>query len=151
MSQFSFEPFPGGDAVTKYVTRYRRSDLPALEASPPLDLFPLQPVPAGFTPQLAWEHPWPLRDHAGVYLVYSVSFVLLYIGTAQCLGARLSQHFIGNGEKECIIREKWSQQPRFVINVAVPRDMPFEALALEGFLIGELQPPDNVKGKWPKR
>ena len=147
MSQFSFESSPGGDAVTKYMTRYRHSDVPPFEVAAPLDLFPSQTVPAGFTPQLTWEHPWPFGDRAGVYFVYSASFDLLYVGTAQYLGARLSQHFIRNGEKECVIREKWSQQPRFVINIAVPTDMAFEAAALEGFLIGELQPPDNVKGK----
>ncbi|MGO9246549.1 MAG: GIY-YIG nuclease family protein [Verrucomicrobiia bacterium] len=153
MSQFSFKPFPGDDAVTvtkavtRYETRYRRSDVPPLEFAGPLDLFPSQAVPAGVTPESTWKQPWPFIDRAGVYLVYSVSLKLLYVGTAQHLGARLSQHFIGNGEEECIIREKWNQQPRFVFNIAVPRDMPFEASGLEAFLIGELQPLENVKGK----
>jgi hypothetical protein len=41
----------------------------------------------------------------------------------------------------------WSQPPRFFYAVAVPEQMPFEAPALEEFLIGRLQPPDNSVGR----
>src|SRR5688572_20785944 len=112
MSQFSFESSPGGKALAKYVSRYRRSDLPPFGVAAPLDLFPSQPVPAGYTPPLTWEHPWPFGDRAGVYFIYSALFDLLYVGKAQYLGARLSQHF-GSG-KVCVIRERWTQPPRFV-------------------------------------
>jgi len=136
INQFSFESSPSGVAVTKYVTLYRRSGLPEFEVSKPLDLFPSTP-PTG---------PWPYPVRAGVYLIYSASFDLLYVGKAQYLGERLSQHF-GSGEI-CVIRGKWTHQPpRYVINIAVPTDMPFEAPALEAFLIGELQPSDNSYGK----
>ena len=46
-----------------------------------------------------------------------------------------------------MILENWSSRPRYVINVAVPADMAFEAAALETFLIYELQPSDNTHGK----
>lgn len=147
MSKFSFEPFPGGESITEYVTRYRRPDVPPFETAPPLDLFPSQPGPVGFAPKLTWKDPWPLHDRAGVYLVYSASFKLLYVGTSQYLASRLSAHFPGTADKECVIWEKWTEPPRYVINVAVPREMPFEAPALEAFLIRALRPPDNVMGK----
>ena len=149
MSEFSLKPFPCGDKVTnaftKFLTRYWPSGVPAPDVAQALDLFPSQPVPAGFTPQKTWKDPWPFNDRAGVYLIYSAEFDLLYVGTAQYLGARLSGHF-GSG-KDCVPRGKWSKPPRFVISIAVPEDVPFEAPALEGFLIGELGPPDNFKGK----
>ena len=146
MTQFSFSPFRGGEAVTEYATRYRRSDVPPLEAGTPLDLFPSEPAPADFIQQLTWEHPWPFGDRAGVYLIYSEAFELLYVGKAQHLGSRLYTYF--RAGDACVVQhEFWPQRPRFVINIAVPADMPFEAPALEAYLIRALQPVCNVSGK----
>lgn len=145
LSEFSFGRFHGGEATNEYVTRYRRSDVPPLEALGPLDLFPSQPALGDITPPFTWENPWPFGDRAGVYFVYSASFDLLYVGSSQRLGARLSYHFTAG--HECVIWETWSQPPRYIINVAVPVDMPFEAPALELYLIRTLQPPDNTHGK----
>lgn len=146
MSRFLPERFPGEDAIAMYASRYRRSDVGALEVRGPLDLFPSEPSPAYVSSALSWEHPWPLGERAGVYLIYSDLLDLLYIGKAQPLGARLSQHF-GAG-RACVPRENfWTKRPRFVINIAVPLDMPFEAPALEAYLIDALGPPYNVYGK----
>jgi len=146
MSQFSFDPFPGGEAVTDYATRYRRTDVPPLEVAPPLDLFPSQPTTGNYTPQFTWADPWPFGDRAGVYLIYSASFDLSYVGTAQRLSSRLSQHFYGRDC--CVFHENFGpQSPRFVINIAVPVNMRFEAPALEAYLIEKLKPVGNVKGK----
>ena len=146
MSQFSFDPFPGGEAITDYVTHFRRTDVPPLEVAPPLDLFPSQPTTSSYTPQLTWADPWHFGDRAGVYLIYSASFDLIYVGTASRLSSRLSQHFYGRDG--CVFHENFGPQPpRFVINIAVPVNMRFEALALEAYLIEKLKPVGNLKGK----
>ena len=100
MSQFSFDPFSGGDALSEYVTRYRRTELPPLEVGAPLDLFPGEPVPASFVPQVTWDNTWPFNERAGVYLIYSDSLDLLYIGQARRLGRRLYDYF-GGGRFSC--------------------------------------------------
>ena len=146
MNQISLEPFRGGDALSDYVARYRRVELTALEVGPPLDLFPGEPAPANFTPTVTWEHPWPHGERAGVYLIYSDSCDFLYVGKAQHLGRRLYSYF-RSGENCVIQHPGWPQRPRFVINVAVPADMTWEASGLEAYLIQSLQPFCNIVGR----
>lgn len=148
MISYSFAPFVGGDALTEYVTRYRRPELPPLEFKTPLDLYPSKPSPAGFTPQLTWEHPWPFGDRAGVSLLYDDNLELLYIGKAsmnRCLGNRLYEYF-GSGPT-CAPKAEWLKPVRYVLNIAVPADLPFEAPAIEEFLIRRLKPKSNGTGK----
>jgi len=145
----SFGPLVGLDTVIQFASRHRRSDFPPLEVSGPVDLFPSLPLPAGISPQGKWTDPqWPFAERAGVYLIYSESFELLYIGKSsmnQCLGKRLWRHF-GGGET-CVPNDAWPQAPRFVVNIAVPQEMPFEAPALEEYLIKKLQPLLNTVGR----
>ena len=134
--------------MTEYLLRYRRSDLPPLEISAPFDLFPSQPLPPGISPQWTWVDCWPFSERAGVYLIYSDTFELLYIGKAstnRCLGQRLWDHF-GAGDT-CILKEFWPHPPRFVVNIAVPVELSFEAPALEEYLIRKLQPLTNTVGR----
>ncbi len=143
-----FGPFRGNDALCEYVSRYRRSDLPPIEVSEPLDLYPALPAPANFTPKLTWANPWPFDHNAGVYMLYDELLELLYIGKAsmnRCLGYRLYDHFGGGGA--CIPKAEWLKPVRFVINIAVPKEMAFEAPGLEEFLIRKLQPKSNGTGK----
>jgi hypothetical protein len=147
-SEFSFGPFAGGDAVAEYVSRYRRTDLPPLEVGAALDLYPARVAPATFIPQLTWEHPWPFNNRAGVYMIYDETLQLMYIGKvsmSRFFGHRLYEYF-GNGDT-CTPKMEWLHPARFVINIAVPEEMPFEAPALEEFLIRKLQPPCNGTGK----
>jgi excinuclease UvrABC nuclease subunit len=79
-----------------------------------------------------------------------------YVGKASmgnCIGSRLSSYFGYESEtdRRCKIyhREGWTEKPRYVMCVAVPEDSPFEAPALEEFLIRELAPPDNKRGVPP--
>jgi hypothetical protein len=60
------------------------------------------------------------------------------------LGYRLWEHF--GGGPDCVLKQNWSQSPRFAINIAVPADMPFEAPALEEYLIRKLKPSGNTCG-----
>ena len=147
MPTFDLSPFPGGDFLLDYATRFRRDDVGEIEIGPALDLFPDEPSPKGFTAKANWKGLWPLAERAGVYFIYDQDFKLLYVGKAWKFGPRLAQHF-GSKISGCMILGRWSNRPRYVINVAVPRDMAFEAAALEAFLIYGLKPEDNIHGKY---
>jgi hypothetical protein len=148
MFKNNFGPFYGNDALSEYISRYRRSDLPPVEVSEPLDLYPSLPAPANFSPKVTWANPWPFGDRAGLYLIYNGSLELLYIGKAsmsRCLGNRLWEYF-GCGAA-CAPKAEWLKPARFVITIAVPKEMPFEAPAIEEFLIRKLKPKSNGTGK----
>jgi hypothetical protein len=147
MYEKTFGRLRGAKELTEYVSSYRRKGLKDLEISPPFDLFPDQPVPPGISPKSNEYRSWPLGERAGVYMIYSVGFEILYIGKAsmsQNIATRLSGWFTG-GEK-CILKHRWPEPPRFLINIAVPDDMPFEAPAIEEYLIGLLKPKGNTCG-----
>ena len=84
-----------------------------------------------------------------MYLIYSDTFELLYVGKASmgsCLGKRLYTYF--GAAQECVLKHTtWTQSPRFMLTIAVPESMPFEAPALEEFLIGRLEPTNNSVGR----
>jgi hypothetical protein len=157
MIESSFGPLPGAKEVNEYILHYRRSEFKPLTTQGPIDLFPEKQVPIGIKPAHTFEN-WQSADltssHPGVYLVYSESFAVLYIGKASMkalIGRRLWTYF-GNGDK-CIIKDpkKWEHTPRFLVNIAVPDDMPFEAPLLEEYLIGQIDPSGNVLGKKRKK
>lgn len=146
MTTFDLSPFPGGDAISAYATRFRRHDVDPLAVGPALDLFPEEPAHGEFKAETNWQDSWPHSERAGVYLVYNQAFQLLYVGKAWIFGPRLYGHFRSK-DNGCEVLEKWSSRPRYVINVAVPTNMAFEASALEAFLIYTLKPSDNSHGK----
>ena len=143
----AFGSFPGAEAVAEYILRYRRDDVPPLQFGGPLDLFPTTQLPHSITPPFTWEHPWPSAQRAGVYLIYSGGLELLYIGKASMnrnLGQRLHEYF--GHDAVCLLGNHWLQPPRFVITIAMPEAMSFEAPALEEFLIEALNPTHNTHG-----
>jgi hypothetical protein len=146
MTHFDLSPFPGGEVISEYARRFRRDDVGSLEIGPALDLFPEEPGPRGFQAGTVWQRPWPHALRSGVYLIYDQDFKLIYIGKAWNFGPRLAQHF-GSNPDSCRLLGKWPVRPRYVINVAVPDDMAFEAAALEAYLIHVLKPSDNYCGK----
>lgn len=146
MPNFDLSPFPGGEFLSDYATRFRRDDVGKLDIGPALDLFPEEPSPEKFTAEAIWKDLWPYAERAGVYLIYDQDFKLLYVGKAWRFGNRLAQHF-GSNPSHCMLLKKFSSRPRYVINVAVPSDMAFEAAALEAFLVYGLKPEDNIHGK----
>ena len=99
-----------------------------------------------------WPDRWINCNERGVYAVFSGD-KLLRIGKAshQGMGFRLSSYFRYGEEKQCVTTpgQKWTKTPTSVSTWAVPKDMPFEASALEEFLIGRLgdELPDNAVGK----
>lgn len=98
----------------------------------------------GYRAPLNWAHDWPNGDSAGVYLVYSSSFELIYIGMSQCLGDRLDGYF--GHAKKCVLKQHWGTPPRYVITIGFPAKTTFEVPALELFLIRKLRPKHNGSG-----
>jgi hypothetical protein len=149
MQQFSFEPFRGGEAVTEYSVRYRHPDLARFDVGSPVDLHPSRPRLAS-APEVPPQDSWPFHDRAGVYLMYDDALELFYIGKAsmsRCLGQRLYEYF-GGGEV-CVPKFEWLHPARFLIIIAMPKESPFEAPALEEFLIRRLHPRINGTGRGP--
>jgi excinuclease UvrABC nuclease subunit len=88
-----------------------------------------------------------------VYIVLDASLFVLYVGKASmgsCIGKRLGSYFVNDGGRCRIVHHHeaaWTEEPRFVVTVAVPSKMAFEAAALEEYLIGALDPPCNRVGR----
>ncbi len=82
--------------------------------------------------------------------MYDDALELFYIGKtsmSRCLGQRLYEYF-GGGEI-CIPKAEWLDSARFLIVIAMPANSPFEAPALEEFLIRTLHPTANGTGRGP--
>jgi len=143
------------DKVQEYKAKYRREGLPCLERSKIYVLFPDSKKDNDI--ELKWPDTWPNSERHGIYLIMGEHFRILYIGKASMekLGCRLGSYFkYGEDNKSCKVVGEWSQQPKYVLTIAVPNDienkydMPFEAAALEEFLLKEFKGklPDNTIG-----
>ena len=100
---------------------------------------------------MGWDDYWPYTSHQGVYLICDKNEQVLYCGKASFkgeVGDRLSSYFQYDSDGRCYIidPDKWSKKPRYVVTVAAPRGMAFEAPALEEYLITKYKFPDNKKG-----
>jgi hypothetical protein len=138
-------------AIEEFTDKYRRHDFLPLEISNLYDLFPSALHSLDAAPPDIWPAPYPFDQRAGVYLIFSESFELLYVGKSsmsQCIGKRLWTYFHYSPDQTCVLKHStWKQPPRFLITIAVPEATPFEAPALEEFLIGRLQPTSNTVGR----
>lgn len=122
------------------VRDYERRYNTAFEVSGLYSLFPKEGE-YGFTQS------WPFLDDGGVYLILNDLKEVIYVGKADVFGHRLYDHF--HGSKECVICEPgWKSKPAYVVNIKVPADRLYENLSLEGFLIKELDPEDNTRGRY---
>jgi hypothetical protein len=138
--------------INEYKAKYRRESLPQIEEGKIYSLNKDITI-KGASPTLFWPDTWPLSNRRGIYAIFSHE-QLLYLGKAsqQPLGNRLGSYFHNGEEKHIAVTapgHTWSNPPTHVITWAVPKDMPFEASALEEFLIKELatELPDNTAGK----
>lgn len=136
--------------VDEYVKKYRKGSLPPLQIS---DLYALYPAKTGGAGS-GWPGKYPYADSPGVYLMFDEDEKLLYIGKASMsnrLGGRISSYFKYDDDgKTCRpVHTQWSNPPHYIVAIAVPDESPFEAPAIEEFLIGEFkdQLPDNKLGK----
>jgi len=133
-------------ALHVYQEKYRHPTRPRLECS---DLYALFPEGLPSPAKKQWPDTWPYSERSGVYLIFSRTGKLLYVGKAWAIGSRLSTYFQYDSPRResrtCKIVHDWrgDEQPFYVATVAVPTDSIFEAAALEEFLIGELKPSEN--------
>ena len=139
-------------AIEEYETAHRHPSRPAFDVSSLYDLKAASPPDTPTNPQ--WPNEWPHARQRGVYLILDAKQQILYIGKVSLnntFGSRLGAYFQYKDDSSCRILGKWSGDPHFVITIAVPEDSPFEAPALEEFLITSFQPPNNSNGKRPLR
>ena len=137
--------------VAEFNNTYRRPEFQPLEVSAAYDCSPEKGDPIvrceGQWPDDYWPNAWS----AGIYGILDEELQLLYVGKASLgstLGSRLSSYFRHDQNRHCRPEphHTWSGNPRYVVTVAVPEEMRFEAPALEEFLINKLNPPDNTAG-----
>jgi hypothetical protein len=134
-------------ALDDYQRTYRHPNLPRLECSDLYALFTEETVPIA---KMRWDDKWPNSERAGVYLIFSKTGKLLYVGKAWVIGRRLANYFqydLSQGQtKKCRVVHDWKEPPMYVATVAVPEISIFEAAALEEFLIRNLEPCENKMG-----
>ena len=135
--------------IEQYQEKYRNANLPNFEISDVYDLFPDEKSKSN---RPKWSDTWPNADRQGVSLMLDDNLLLLYIGKvslSNTFGGRFTGYFCYDDNKKCKpIHSNWSQMPKYVVPVAVPRGMAFEAPALEEYLITEFKGrlPDNKLG-----
>ena len=137
--------------VLCFSSKYRRAELPQINRSEIYSLFTDESkVPNA---KLYWPDKWPNCSERGVYAIFSDS-ELLYIGKSslQDLGSRLGSYFVYSSDRQSGVPKSghtWSKPPTSIVTWAVPKEIFFEASALEEFLIFNLknQLPDNRIGK----
>jgi hypothetical protein len=132
-------------AIARYHDTYRHPGLGPLELSGIYALFPGESSSVAI--EYWWPAWWPNGNQPGVYLIFSTNMELLYVGMSGHLGSRLNCWFwweAGPGSG-CKVMHNWKNRPHYVATVALGRA--FEALGLEGFLIEELNPPENTLGR----
>lgn len=126
----------------KLIEEYNRYYHTSFNMSEPWHLFPNKYGVCEFSDQT-----WPCNGRAGVYLILAEDGEVLYVGQTLSFGYRFSQYF-KNDNGNCVIRSSsWSEKPASIVVVAAPDDKQYERLSLEEYLIENLKPIDNTRGK----
>lgn len=95
--------------------------------------------------------PWPHGDDAGCYVMYSAERKLLYIGLAGHIASRLNSWFRYNMREShespwtSVAKGNWNEQPKYLQTIKA--NIAYEAPSLEAFLIGVLNPSENINLK----
>ncbi len=139
------------EKIDEYMMQYRKSDLPELSVSGLYSLFPKKE--SSVTTESEWPHSFPNANKCGVYLILGEKLQVLYVGKASMnntLGSRISSYFSYAEDKvTCKINSQyWSEEPKYIVTIAVPEGMSFEAPAIEEYLIKSFAKllPDNTVG-----
>ena len=136
-------------ALEEFLDKYRKPGLPPLELSKLYTLFPEKTGTKGFDGRMWPKDDYPGADGAGVYVILTEGLDILHIGKASMtstVGGRLGSYFGYTRDRRCKVRHKWTREPVLVATIPVSSDMPWEAPALEEFLILRLHPEDNSLG-----
>jgi len=135
------EPFQ--NELDSYHRQFRNPNLEELKLSGVYDLFPESDHTHLVLIDEKWPNRWINADSPGVYLFFSETLQLLYIGKVSLnhsFGSRFSAYFKSGGKNKCQMKGEWKKgNPRFVITIPVNRNMSFEAPALEEYLIMKFQ------------
>ena len=130
------------ELINEYSEKYRGENLEKFIISDIYKLFPESSDCYG------WPNEWPNNGRYGVYLIMDIDQNVIYVGESSNIGNRLSDYFQYSEDKSCKIIHNWSATPKYVCTIAVPSETWFERLALEEFLIYNVQPIDNKKSKY---
>ena len=130
------------ELVNEYSEKYRGKNLGKFKISNIYDLFPDSKDTYG------WFHEWPNNGRYGIYLIMDKDHNVIYVGESTNIGNRLGNYFQKLEDKSCKIVHNWHKTPKYVCTIAVPTETWFERLALEEFLIYNVQPIDNKKSKY---
>ena len=90
---------------------------------------------------------WGSVDNSGVYIFYSSSGDLLYIGETINIGGRMSHYFKYAKDRSGKSISNKSKNVRWVVIIGFINKYWFLAPALEHFLIKELKPKRNINIK----
>jgi hypothetical protein len=137
-------------AIAAYHRDHRHPSKSSLELSGLFDLYPDRPNFSGRLIDGRWPEKWPNADKKGVYIMFDEKMRLLYVGKASMnntIGSRLCEWFVYDSDRACKPKGVWKTVPRFLATVGFPGETSFEAPGLEEYLIIELNPAENVKGK----
>lgn len=137
------------DRIREYDENYRSEKMGQLEISEPYDISP-EKEQAQIRCRGKWPEMWPYARRAGIYAFVDENLEVVYVGKASLknsLGARISSYCGYAPDRSCQIYDGWTNFPRYLVTVAVPEETPFEAPALEEFLISRLQPKENSRGR----
>lgn len=126
----------------KLIEEYNQLYNTSFKALPPYRLFPGDDGDYEFKNQQ-----WPGNEHAGVYLILSRTGEVIYVGQSLPFGSRFYQYFRNEGGKCIILSDNWSAMPYAIVAIQAPDEKKYERLSLEEYLIQNLLPIDNVRGK----
>lgn len=90
---------------------------------------------------------WPGIHKAGVYLFLSQDDRVIYVGQGISLSRRFYDRFRNENGIGVHKNDSWSEPIYSIVAIVAPDERKYERLSLEEFLIGELQPIDNTRGK----
>ena len=132
------------DAVETYQNTFRHPKLPKFEISELYCLFPDENWTG-----IKWPTTYEHTGRCGVYLMLPDENTVNYVGKTSMssnFGSRLGSYFgYTDDRKGCRLWHEWETKPRFLLTIAVPETMEFEAPALEEYLIREI--PDGLENR----
>lgn len=139
------------EKIDEYTVQYRKPDIPELSVSGLYSLSPKKET--SVMTESEWPQSFPNANKRGVYLILGAKLQVLYVGKASMnntIGNRISSYFSYAEDKvTCKVNSQyWSEEPKYILTIAVPDEMSFEAPAIEEYLIksfGKLLP-DNTVG-----